>query len=358
MDKKLRNLLILAGVLVLLCVGYAVAGLVFPDGEEDGTETEAADVSAPLFTVTEDGLTALSFTYDAAGDGEAELWSYTRSADGSAWSWSGDSTIPLSSSVFYNYSSTLATMAAVSVIRDVTDAQLAEFGLDSPVKRVSFTDAAGGAQSFCIGAYNTYNGTYCLYKNSDPTTVYLVSGDFYEDFEVEVRSMVSFDDLPAFEPEALVSLTMTRGDRTVVATRLLSEAGEEIWQRSVNGEPPVMVASDLADSLDRLVGDMDYLVCYSVDREDLPEYGLHENTTVMTVIYKKTVSGEEAERTFTLTLGDTDKYGYYYANPEGTDLTMLLGGSVFSKLMSYDDAHLAAGDAETDTETGTGNSAD
>jgi hypothetical protein len=29
---------------------------------------------------------------------------------------------------------------------------------------------------------------------------------------------------------------------------------------------------------------------------------------------------------------------------------MLLGGSVFSKLMNYDDTHLAAGDTETDTE--------
>ena len=349
MDKKLRNLLILAGALVLLCIGYAVAGLVFPDEEESETETEAADVSAPLFTVTEDGLTALSFTYDAAGDGEAELWSYTRSADGSAWSWSGDSTIPLSSSAFYRYSSTLAAMTAVSVIRNVTEAQLTEFGLTAPAKQVSFTDAAGGAQSFCIGAYNTYNGTYCLYKNNDPTTVYLVGGDFYKEFEVEVKSLVSFDDLPAFEPEGLVSLTMTRGERRIVATRLLSEAGEEIWQRSVNGEPPVTVAADLADSLDRLVGDMDYLVCYSVDREDFPAYGLHENTTVMTVTYRKTVSGEEVEKTFTLTLGDTDKYGYYYANPEGTDLTMLLGGSVFSKLMNYDDTHLAAGDTETDT---------
>jgi hypothetical protein len=54
--------------------------------------------------------------------------------------------------------------------------------------------------------------------------------------------------------------------------------------------------------------------------------------------------------TFTLALGSTDKYGYYYANPEGTTLTMLLGGSVFHKAMTYDDEHIAAGNAaETDT---------
>ena len=83
MDKKLRNLLILAGILVLLCVGYAVVGLVFPEEEADTTAAaETAEPSQTLFSVSEDGLTALSFTYDADGDGVAELWEYTRSADG------------------------------------------------------------------------------------------------------------------------------------------------------------------------------------------------------------------------------------------------------------------------------------
>ena len=97
--------------------------------------------------------------------------------------------------------------------------------------------------------------------------------------------------------------------------------------------------------------DMDYLACLSVHESDFPEYGLHENTTRMTLVYTKTENGGEAEKTFTLTLGDTDKYGYYYARPEGTTLTMLLGGSVFHKAMTYDDDRIAAGDtAETDTD--------
>jgi hypothetical protein len=112
----------------------------------------------------------------------------------------------------------------------------------------------------------------------------------------------------------------------------------------------VQVAPDLASSLELLVGDMDYLACLGVREADFSEYGLHENTTAMTVAYEKTVSGVTEAFTFTLTLGSTDKYGYYYANPEGTTLTMLLGGSVFRKAMTYDDAHIAAGDAtETDT---------
>jgi hypothetical protein len=183
--------------------------------------------------------------------------------------------------------------------------------------------------------------------------VYLLASDFYEEFELAVESLVSFDDLPAFSAERLVSLTLSAGERTVTVTRAPSEdsaAADAVWLRSVNGEAPVTVAADLAASLEKLAGDMDYLTCYSVREADFPTYGLHENTTRMTVVYTKTAEGEEVEQTFTLTLGGTDKYGYYYANPEGTTLTMLLGGSVFGKLLTYDDDRIAAGDtAETDT---------
>ena len=355
MEKKLRNILILAGLLVLLCVGYAVVGLLIPEEEtpDSVTEGDTEAAASPLFSVTEDGLTALSFTYDAEGDGEAELWEYVRSEDGETWSWASDPSIPLSASAFYNYSSVLCGITPLKTLTGVTEAELTEMGLADPVKTVTFTDRAGGSQGFCIGAYNTYNGTYCAYKQGDPTTVYLLASDFYKEFELAVESLVSFDDLPAFSAERLVSLTLSAGERTVTVTRVPAEdsaADGAVWLRSVNGEAPVTVAADLAASLEKLAGDMDYLTCYSVRKEDFPEYGLHENTTRMTVVYTKTAEGEEVTQTFNLTLGGTDKYGYYYANPEGTSLTMLLGGSVFGKLLTYDDDRITAGDtAETDT---------
>ena len=349
MDKKIRNLLILLGILAVLLIGYAAVGLLLPDGEtedESKTETEASVDTLPLFRVTEDGLTTLSYTYDRDSDGEAELWSYTRTEDGS-WTWAGDAGIPLSSAPFVSCATTLASAVATKVIRDVAEDELATYGLDTPGLTVAFTDAVGGAQSFCIGAYNAYNGTYCALVGGDRSTVYLVSGDLPAAFEAPVESFVSYDDLPAFKPEALVSLTLTRGDRTVTVTRETPEAvdAQAVWRRAVNGAVPVAVAEDIAASLDLLVGDMDYLACLGVTDEALAEHGLAEDTTRMTLVYRRSADGVETEETFTLLLGGTDKYGYYYANPEGTTLTMLLGGSVFHKLMTYDDARISAGDA-------------
>ena len=356
MDKKIRNLLILVGILVVLCVGYAVAGLLVPD-ESPEEESETEEGTTALFRVTEDGLTALSFTYDKDGDGTAELWSFLRSEDGEEWKWTGDGTVPIGSSPFYAYSSTLASAVSVNTLRNVTEEQLAEFGLTAPRKTVYFTDAVGGEQSFCIGAYNAYNGTYCVNVGDDKTTVYLVNGDLFDAFEKPIESFVTYDDLPSCKADALVSLTLERGDRTVVLNRILPSAGETpqteaVWERTVNGGEPVQIADDLADSLDLLVGDMDYLACLSISKSGFSEYGLDRDTTRMTVRYRKTVGGEEVEVNFTLTLGGTDKYGYYYANPDGTPLTMLLGGSVFHKVMTYDDGQVAVGD-ETTADTAT-----
>ena len=352
MDKKLRTILILAGALVLLCIGYAVAGILFrEDTPEETTPADTTAEAATFLQVTEDGLTKLSFTYDKDSDGVAEVWSYTRSADGEAWHWDADPAVPLGSSAFYSYSTTLYGITPVSTLTGVTEEELAEYGLTDPVKTVTFTDKLYCEQSFCIGTFNTYNSTYCAYKNGDTSTVYLLDGEFYTEFELSVESLVHHDDLPEFKPEALTGFTMTQGDKTVTLTRSIDGEGVAVWARSVNGETPVTVAADLAKSLELLVGDMDYLVCYGVKASDFAEYGLDQNTTLMTVTYTKTVSSVTEEFTFKLTLGSTDKYGYYYANPEGTTLTMLLGGSVFSKVMTYDDEHLAAGDPTPETDT-------
>ena len=125
MDKKIRNLLLLVGILAVLCIGYAVVGLLLPE-EETETEKAPEEGTAALFRVTEDGLTALSFTYDKDGDGTAESCDFLRSEDGKTWKWTGDGSVPIGSSVFYSYSSSLASAVSVKTMKNVTEEKLAE----------------------------------------------------------------------------------------------------------------------------------------------------------------------------------------------------------------------------------------
>ncbi len=356
MDQKIRNLLILLAVLVLLVIGYAVIGLVVPD-EAVESESEEPTPTA-VFRVTENGLTAIAYTYDEAGDGVPELWSYRSTTDEAGtitWYWTEDRNIPLGAYHFTSMAETLAQVTPVKILTDVTPEKLAEYGLTDAPRTVTFTDKVGGEQSFSFGTYNAYNGTYCALINGDTTCVYLLEKEICEAFSLPVERFVSYDDLPACEPEELQSVTFTRGDRTVTVTRtpltVEGETGTDAdatygWMRSVNGAPAVRVADGLTERIHTLLGDMDYLGCYGVSREDFPTYGLDADTTTMTVVYEKTVGGTPIDKTFTLTLGGTyEGYDYYYANPDGTTLTMLLGGDIWHKLITYTDEAIAAGDS-------------
>ncbi len=352
MDRKARNLLVLAGVLVVLVIGYALVALLTP--EEDTTSTDSSsDTPVYLFRLSEDGMTALSFTHDADGDGEAESWVFTRS--GEDWHWSQDASVPLGVAAFNTIADTLSDATGTLLSTAVPPERLADYGLDAPRKKVTFTDAAGGAQSFCIGAYNAYNGTYCITLGGDETTVYMVDAELVTLFDLSIEDMVYVDDLPSCEAEDLVSVTFTTPDRVIAVTHETVEIdGMEglAWFRSVDGAASVRVSDTLAERIDTLLGDMDYLDCLSVTTADHPTYGLDQATTTMTVVYEKTVGGTLIEKTFTLTLGSTDSYDYYYVNPANTPVTMLLGGAIWHQLITYDDDRIATdGDVQSSDTT-------
>ncbi len=330
MDRKIRNLVILAGVLAILVIGYVAVTLLVPD-EPDSPTTDNDPPAVALFRLTENGLTSLDVTGRA--DGAPYTWSFTRDT---AWHWTEDATVPLGTAAFEAISQTLSEATGTLLATAVTAEQLQNYGLVTPVKEVTFTDAAGGKQSFSLGAYNAYNGTYCATVNGDSATVYMVDASLFQMFDFAIEDMVYVDDLPSCKPEDLLSVTFTTGEQTVAVTHEPIEIdGMEAlgWFRSVDGGEPVRVSDAMAERIDTLLGDMDYLDCLSVRASDFPTYGLDKNTTTMTVVYEKTIGGKLVEKTFTLTLGATGAYDYYYVNPTGTPVTMILGGEVWYALI-------------------------
>lgn len=337
MDRKARNLLILCGVLAILIIGYAAVALLVPDEPDTAPETDTPAVT--LFRVTSDGLQSL--TVETTRDGAPVTMSFARDTD---WYWREDKTVPLGTAGFEACAEALTAATGTLLATNVTAAERKSYGLDAPAMEITFTDAAGGEQSFSLGAYNAYNGTYCAIVNGDVHTVYMVEATLFETFDFSVTDLVYIDDLPACKSEKLVSVTFTTGESTITTTHETVEVdGMEAlaWFRSVDGSEPIRVSDTIAERIDTLLGDMDYLSCLSVSRADFPTYGLDKGTTTMTVVYEKTVGGVLIEETFTLTLGTTDSYDYYYVNPANTPVTMLLGGNVWHKLITYDDTAIS-----------------
>ncbi len=347
MDHKARNVILLAALLVCLVIGYAVVTVFVP--EEETTSDAPTQVTVALFRVTENGLTALSYTYDSDDDGTPELWSYRYDAEIASWLWTEDEHVPLGASTFYSASETLANATGTILATDLPAERLADYGLDVPQKEITFTDAAGGTQSFCLGAYNAYNATYCATVNGDTSTVYMLDSALFAAFDVPIEQMVYVDDLPNCKAEDLRTITLQTPDHLVTLTHTtLTEDGGEVlvWFRTVDDGEPVRVAAELAEKIDTMLfGDLVYLGCYSVDVADFADYGLNGNTTTMTVVYDKAIGGKLVEKTFTLTLGHTDAYHYYYVNPADTPVIMLLGGDIWHQLITCDDAAVSGGES-------------
>lgn len=360
MDKKIRNLLILIIILALLVIGYVIVRSVVREGGGAAeSETDATPDAIPVVTVDEKTFSHLAYTHDADGDGVAERYAFTRGADG-LWVCDERPDIPLDGRYFTYVCEFLNGLTAARVLTDQTEEQLAGYGLTKPQKTVWISDE-NGVQTVFIGAYNAYNGTYCISLGSLPGRVLFVNADIGEAFGYGLTDLVLCDDLPAdgaITADTVRSVTYTKGDRTVVLTYDYAAfdgdgvgVGDRVWTRTVNGGEPVTVDATLGQSLLTLLGGMDYLTCESVDEEELAAHGLNGEAAVMVITWVEkateddnSTDGEAQEVThaFRLTLGDLNEYGYYYVNPTDTTLTMLLGGSAFAKLFTYDDADIAA----------------
>jgi hypothetical protein len=130
------------------------------------------------------------------------------------------------------------------------------------------------------------------------------------------------------------------------------------WVRSVDGGEFTEIPSAVANALTKLMTGMEFLSCTSIYESKLSEYGFEKTEdgivgkAEMTVTYRtKTRILDETtnevvikwdEHSFKLSLGDANDYNYYYVNPEGTNITVLLGGSAYYKVFTMTDSQLAA----------------
>lgn len=375
MNKKITKLLVLLAVLALLCVGYAAVCILNAQKANSEEPVDTLEISENSSTVVlkvdYENATYLSYTYDNNKDGVAEEIVFSLASDNETWHWEEDSDIPISSASVPAILAKISSVTTNTVLKEVSEESFENYGLNSPTKCVTVKDTTNGTQKITFGVYNSYNAMYYAYVNDDTDTVYMLDSTVFDAFEQSVEGCIEFEVLPKIEDEqGLVSLEYSDGEREVICTYVTTDAdGKKVdgrWYRSVNGGELTAIPESISDSLTRLLSGMDYLTCMTVYEEKLPDFGFEKNgdnvtgKATMKVNYRtssKVITDAEnntVETVWTDTskefrLGNLhDKYDYFYANPDNTDIVCILGGSAYYKVFCLSDEELiAAGEASS-----------
>ncbi|MBE6693687.1 MAG: DUF4340 domain-containing protein [Ruminococcaceae bacterium] len=362
MDKKTLRILILLAVLALLCVGLAAVAVVNSIRDAEGDELETTESNeVVVMRVDEASVYYFSYTHDNDGDGTAEELEFSLGSDSKSWYWHENTKIKLREGIISTFASNLNQLTSTQVIKNPTDKQLKNFGFDAPTKYVTVRDNVYGEQTLTFGVYNSYNSCHYVCLNGNTETIYLISSDVFTGLETSVEAFVYLESFPEIAEDCMVSLVYSDGEREVICQFVQPEDESTVsgtWHRSIDGGEFTEIPSAVSTALTKLVSGMEYLSCVSVYESKLSEYGFEKTDdgivgeATMTVNYRtKTRVLDEAtneivieweDKSFEISLGGLNDYNYYYANPEGTSIAVMLGGSAYYKVFNMTDAELAA----------------
>ncbi len=303
-DKKKKKwsrpakLSLLAGCLVLAVGGYALTTELVARAEQK--EAEASQI--PFVSVESDDLTALSWSYDG------ETYALQKNADGT-WQWPEDAEFPVNQTTVSYMEYALSDITATRTLEDVTD--LTQYGLDDPQSVISYTTADDTTVEILTGDYNDVSSEYYA-QLAGTDTVYLVSGDYMEDFQYAIDDLLQTESLPIYEEDTELRVTID-GKTTVYD---LTEEAEET-DVTDSGDDDAEDSSDTAPTAQEIVDgvrglNFETCVNYKADKSELASYGLDKPQMSFTIKGEETADdGSSTAVQFTLQIGERTGDSYY-----------------------------------------------
>ncbi len=282
------KLTLLAGCLALAAGGCALTTKLVARAEQK--EAEASQIS--FVSIDADDLTALSWTYDG------ETYTLQKDADGD-WQWPEDTEFPISQTTVSYMEYALSDITATRALENVTD--FAQYGLDDPQSVISYTTADGSNVEIRTGDYNDVSSEYYA-QLAGENTVYLVSGDYMEDFQYTIDDLLQTESLPIYEEDTELRVTID-GKTTVYD---LTEDADD-----ADGEDAAApTAQEIADGVRGL--NFETCVNYKAGKSDLAAYGLDKPQMSFTIKGKQTEDdGSSTTAQFTLQIGSKTGDSYY-----------------------------------------------
>lgn len=346
--RRRNKLFILAGVLILLSVGYyEVLKLTGQDHETDSSETPIVVVNLP----TED-ITQLSWTYD----GET----VTLNDYGDTWNVLDEENFPLNVTAVENKRNVSAYISASRVLEE--KGNLSQYGLEDPAMTIRIT--ANDREITCsLGIKNSVTGEYYL-KTSDSDNIYLVDAALWDAFACGLYSLVETEEIPAMNTITDIHITsggIVRNLEYIAQNEGLSYTDKYFWFYSdSNSQTLEPLETSKVTELNSLLTGLVWENCVSYDANDieLESFGLLDPVMKIEVDYKETETVEtdetnddgtaatediEYERSFSLWIGN-EADGSNYAKLADSNMVYQIDSGILESFSNVSAQSLAPED--------------
>ncbi len=162
-QHNVRNLIILVLLMIALGLVYCMIRYHYQKDQE----AQSADAEKKVLSLEQSDVEEIQFTLE-----EQQV---TFVKDGTEWKLMGDDSFKVNASAVESVISAVTGMTSQRTLEDVTD--LAEYGLDQPLKTVVLKSQEGVSYPVCFGNSNETTGNDYVCVGDDKTKVYTVSSD-------------------------------------------------------------------------------------------------------------------------------------------------------------------------------------
>lgn len=321
-------------VLVLLVIVYLLAS---PMWSEDTPEDTSGEDTYAVAEIDHTLLVGLELTQ---GD---EMLSFSLNDEATEWDWSENGEVPLDNMAFANIVTALNEAGSKYKLENITEDQLAEYGLASPSMKVKFIFSDSSSKEFFFGNLNSFNNLYYISETSAPNTVYMVDAAVKSSLELEIYDFVLEETPPAIT-EAKINMVeyYPQLDEfyTIFSYHPSGKASEYTdryeWYYNIDHKtissssiiaPGYPVDGDAADTLASLVTGLSFDECVGLDYS-AGNYGFSDTHKIV-ISYNAAEDETDVlqKQEYVIYLGSQTEDGKIYAHTDDSKLVYLLGSS-------------------------------
>lgn len=322
--KKGNPLLILLFALVLMIAGYFATVKFLEYSEEKALEESAAEEEANTPYLNRiDEIVAVTYT------NTAETLAFTYDQESGEWLNEELPDFPISYDTLSTAVYALENLVGNRKLENVTEEDLAEFGLDVPEYTVTAEGEDGTVFTMYVGSQNGTTGDYYAQVKGEDTAVYTISSNVVNYLNYDLYDLIEMESYPNIAEDTLLALEFTSAEGTITMER--EETAEETEEAGIVWK---VTGDAAAEDLVAIAEGVSFTGCvdYKVTEDTEASYGFDNPTGVLTVTY--TNSADETV-IVTLTVGGYDaESDSYYCLLNDSAMVNLVSADVFSPVIS------------------------